>query len=81
MFKKKGNMTIVNNRNVRTRAHDAILFITVKPNNEKCKRSVLYKRALSWNSLPVNERNIEKYENFKTVQKKKLLTILNVPQV
>ena len=34
---------IVNNRNVRTRAHDAILFTTVKPNNEKYKRNIFIK--------------------------------------
>ena len=60
MFKQKGNVDIVNTRNVRTRAHDAISFTKNKPNNEKYKRNVLYKGALAWNALPVIERNIEK---------------------
>ena len=55
---KQGNVTIVNTRDVRTQAHDALLYTTNKPNNEKYKRNVLYKGALSWNKLPVNERNI-----------------------
>ena len=65
MFKQKGNVNIVNSRNVRTRAHDAILYTTVKPNNDKYKRNVLYKGALAWNNLPAIERNIENYENLK----------------
>ena len=65
-------MHIVNNRNVRTRAHDALLFITVKPNNEKFKRNVFYSGALLWNNLPVHERNLPTYDKFKTAQKKKL---------
>ena len=35
MFKQKHNVNIVNNCDVRTRAHEAQLFTTVKPNNEK----------------------------------------------
>ena len=81
MFKQKENVNIVNTRNVRTRAHDAILYTTIKPNNEKYKRNVFYKGALSWNNLPVKERNIEKYDNFKTIQKKKTLAILGVPLI
>ena len=73
MYKQKLNVNIVNNRNIRTRAHDALLFTTVKPNNEKYKRNVFYKGALLWNNLPVVERNIPTYEKFKTVQKQKLL--------
>ena len=65
-------MEIVNRRKVRTRAHDALLFNTYKPNNEKCKQNVYYRGALAWNSLPVYERNILEFEKFKVVQKKKL---------
>ena len=72
MFKQRDNRHIVNNRNLRTRAHDAVLFITNKPNNEKYKRNIYYKGALSWNSLPATERNVVIYNNFKTQQKKKL---------
>ena len=44
-------MNIVNTRNVRTRAQDAILFTAAKYN-----KNVYYKGALSWNNLPVNEK-------------------------
>ena len=77
MFKQKSNITIVNNRQVRTRAHDAILFTTIKPNNEKYKRNAFYKGAIVWNDLPVVERNIQEYAKFKNVQKKNLLNMLN----
>ena len=72
MYKQQDNVDIVNNRNVRTRAHDAILFTTIKPNNESYKRNIFYKGAINWNNLPVIERNIPTYEKFKNVQKKKL---------
>ena len=62
MYKQQHNVEIVNTRNVRTRAHDALVFKTVKPNNEKFKRNIYYKGALSWNSLPVHERNIETFQ-------------------
>ena len=70
MFKQKDNSDIVNNRNVRTRAHDAILFTTVKPSNEKYKRNIFYKGALLWNNLTVAERKVDTYNVFKTQQKK-----------
>ena len=76
MYKQKGNLSIINTRHVRTRAHDALLFTTVKPNNEKYKRNVLYKGVLLWNKLPVHERNIEGYEAFKNCQKLKLINRL-----
>ena len=71
IFKQKGNVNIVNTRNVRTRAHDALLYTINKPNNENNKRNVYNKGALSWNSLAVFERSIEKYETFKSTKKKK----------
>ena len=73
MFKQKGNVDIVNTRNIRKRAHDAILYTTVKPNNETYKRNVYYKGALLWNNLIANERNIEMYEKFKNTQKKEIV--------
>ena len=78
MFKQKGNVKIVNSRKVRTRAHDAILYTTIKPNNEKYKRNIFYKGALSWNNLPVVERNMENYISFKHTQKQKTLALLDL---
>ena len=68
-YKQKGNVDIVNNRSIRTRAHNALLFTTVKPSNEKYKRNVYYKGALWWNNLPVIKRNIEVYDKFKNIRK------------
>ena len=44
-------MSIVNIRDVRTQAHDVILFITVKPNSEKYKTIFYFEEALVWNSF------------------------------
>ena len=60
MYKQQNNALIVNKRNVNTRAHDALLFTTQKTNDEKL--NVFYREALSWNSLPVIERNIPDYK-------------------
>ena len=79
MFKQKQNDLIVNMRNVYTRAHDAILFITIRPNNEKFKRNIYYNGALKWNELSVANRNTEKYESFKLSEKKWLLNSINLP--
>ena len=81
MFKQKGNVHIVNTRDVRTRAHDAPLFNTVKFNNEKYKKNIYCKGALSWNSLTVAERNQEDYTIFKSQQKQKLKLLLNDPPI
>ena len=47
MFEQKSNHNIVNNREICTRAHDAVLFTNVKPNSEKYKTNILYKGALA----------------------------------
>ena len=46
MFKQKSNVEIVNSRVINTRIHNALLFITEKPNSEKYKNNVLYKAAV-----------------------------------
>ena len=70
MFKQQNNLEIVNNREVHPRAHDATLFLTVKPKNESCKKSALYRGAVQWNNLPVSTRNVAEYEAFKLNRKK-----------
>ena len=69
----KNNVSIVDDRPIRTRAHDAILYKTVRPNNEKYKRNVFFYGARMWNDLPVKERKTETYEAFKSVRKIKPL--------
>ena len=73
MYKQQGNVDIINKRKVNTRAHDALLFTTHKPQNEKYKQNVHYRGAISWNNLPSIERNIPEYEKFKNRQKTKFL--------
>ena len=51
-----------------TRLHDAPVFNTYKPNNEKAKANVLYRGAIAWNMLPANVRNLN-FIDFKTLQK------------
>ena len=67
MFKQKHNVAIVNIRNVCTRAHDAVLCTTLKPNSEKYKINVLYKGALAWKSLSVQLRKSQTYTSLKDV--------------
>ena len=51
MFKNRDNIEFLNTRNVRTRLHDAPVFITIKSNCEKAKNNVFYKGAVLWNKL------------------------------
>ena len=71
MFKQKLNQSVVDNRNIRTRAHDAILYESNMPRCEKFKKNVFYYGARLWNQLPVNERRIDENNKFKNVQKLK----------
>ena len=45
----KNNKDFLNERNVRTRLHDAPVFSTLKPNIEKYKANVFCKGAVLWN--------------------------------
>ena len=42
---------------IQTRLHQAPVFKLCKPNNEKVKQNILYRGAISWNSLPAHDRN------------------------
>ena len=53
MFKQKGHEMIVNRRDVCTRAHDALLFTMIRPNNEKYKRNIYYKGAQNLSKLGI----------------------------
>ena len=70
--------SIVNRRDVFTRAHDALLFTTKKTENEKYKRNIYCNGAIKWNELSVETRNINKYETFKLNQKKWLQNMLSI---
>ena len=73
MYKKKTSIELLDIKDVNTRARAAPLFKTIIPKYEKYKNSVLYSGAVRWNSLPVNVRNIDSFESFKTLQKKNMM--------
>ena len=58
------------------RRFDAPIMTEIGSNNSTFSRSVLFQGALLWNSIPVNERNIPNYKDFKQVQKKKLICVV-----
>ena len=69
MYVRKSNVKLLNNREIRTRAHDAPLFEISVPRCEAYKRSVKYFGANSWNGLPPGARNTDTYQKFKKLQK------------
>ena len=79
MYKRKSMYpNLLNNREIRTRAHDAPLFEVPVPRCEAFKRSVGYFGSQEWNVLPPATRNINSYLEFKRVQKKQMLTSLEL---
>ena len=76
MYKRKTNVTLLNRREIRTRAHDAPLFNVPIPRCEAFKRSVSFHGSNSWNKLTVKMRNIDSYSKFKHQQKCVMLTPL-----
>ena len=73
MYIRKKDKSLLNTREIRTRAHDAPLFKVTMPRCESFKRSVGYFGASGWNSLPVATRNIENFVAFKYNQKNSML--------
>ena len=55
------------------RRFNAPILTEIAANNSTFSRSILFQGALHWNSLPINERNIQEYNSFKRVQKSKLI--------
>ena len=72
MYKQKTNVEIINCRVIHTRLHDALVFVTKKPNSEKYKNNVLYKGPTLWNARTVKERNIDSYDHLKKYLKKEI---------
>ena len=77
MYKRKDNQTLLNVREIRTRAHDAPLFNIQIPICEAFKRSVGYFGSDMWNSLSPAVRNTDSFLAFKTLQKKEMLLPLD----
>ena len=74
MYIRKGNVRLLNNREIRTRAHDAPLFEVSIPRCKSFKCSIGYFGAVSWNNLSPDVRNTPNYLAFKHVQKLKMLS-------
>ena len=69
MFSRLNEPTYIDDRDIRTRAHDAPLFRVEVPKLEMYKRSVEYAGAVQWNELPPDIRSIRDYQMFKNKQK------------
>ena len=69
MYTRISNASLMDKRNIRTRAHDAPLFKINIPKNEAYKRLIMYAGALQWNNLDKDTRNIASYDMFKSKQK------------
>ena len=54
MHSRRSCPDLVDNRDIRTRAHDGLLFKLPKPRLETTKRSAYYAGAKCWISLPVS---------------------------
>ena len=59
MHKQSSKLSLLKKPKRCTRLHNAPVFNTYKPNNEKVKSNVLYRGAISWNNLPASDRNME----------------------
>ena len=64
MFIRKNKQHLLNNREIRTRAHDAPLFDVKIPRCEAFKRCIGYLGSEMWNSLTPEIRNIDCYMLF-----------------
>ena len=72
MYKRQMKNELLDIRDIRTRQHDAPLFIVPFPNKELYKRSIQYAGSVLWNSLPATTRATDNYLVFKTLQKRKM---------
>ena len=73
MYIRKNRTDLMNNREIRTRAHDAPLFNVKTPRCEAFKRSIGYFGAVAWNELSPETRNIDTFALFKHSQKQKAI--------
>ena len=74
MFIRQGRINLMDERDIRTRQHDAPLFLVNIPHNEAFKRSVQYSGSVTWNNLSVETRSLDNYQLFKFHQKRSMST-------
>ena len=65
VFNYRSCVDLIDIREVHTRRHDGLLFKETNIVHHKAKQNPLYRAILSWNSLPVQVRNIERKITFK----------------
>ena len=69
MYTRLGNPSYIDNRDIRTRAHDVPLLSVKVPKIEMYKRSLNYAGAVQWNNLDPDIRAIKNLHLFKSRQK------------
>ena len=74
MHKQSHKREPLKKREIRTRLHDAPVFMTYKPNNEKARQNVLYREANAWNLLTSSDRNLN-FNYFKRNMKRDRLKL------
>ena len=73
MYQRQKNVKLMDNRDIPTRAHDAPLFLVAIPHKESYKRSVAFGGSNIWNALHIDNRNINSFPVFKSVQKRNMM--------
>ena len=74
MHKQSHNTELLKKTGIKTRLHDALVFKTYKPSNEKARQNVLYRGANAWNLLSSSDRNCN-FDTFKTKIKRDKLKL------
>ena len=77
MYKRKENPVYIENAQVNTRRHDAVMVKSVQANYTLVERSIFCKGAKEWNNLDLNQRNIPTFERFKAFQKRWLKSTIH----
>ena len=73
IYNFKNEEMLVDNREIRTRRREGVVFKTWEINHFKVRNNPFVKAIEAWNTLPVNVRNAETKVIFKTQYKTTLL--------
>ena len=76
MYDRLSRHELRDDREIRTRAHDAPLFKAKVPKLEAYKRSVNYSGAVQWNGLSAEMHNMGNKTIFKAKQKSVMLALI-----
>ena len=77
MYKRAQNDHYLDDPQRITRLHDGPVLYIPFPNNETCRKSVVFRGSTLWNGLTPNERNTPTFDRFKSMLKEKLRQLLN----